>query len=248
MGIRKTLDRVLWHFYWPGVKSDVSQYCKTCHTCQTVGKPNQVIPPAPLHPIPAVGEPFERILLDCVGPLTRTKSGNQYLLTMMCAATWFLEAIHLRRITASAVCQALITFFSVFGLPRIVQTDQGSNFMSRVFSQVLRQLSIQHCTSSAHHPESQGALERFHQTLKTLMRTYRNDFEKDWDDGIPLLLFAAREVTQVSLGFSPAGPAELVFGHMVREIVEGKMVRKPTRFNQPFRFCVLISVKAPQGL
>lgn len=76
MGIRKTLNRVMRHFFWPGVKSDVAQYRKTCHVCQTVRKPNQKIPPAPLHPIPAIGEPFERILLDYVGQLPRTKSGN----------------------------------------------------------------------------------------------------------------------------------------------------------------------------
>ena len=105
------------------------------------------IPPAPLHPIPAIGEPFERILIDCVGPLPRTKSGHQYLLTIMCTATRYPEAVPLRRITVS---KALIKF-TVFGLPRVVQTDQGSNFMSRVFSQVLKQLSIQHyfiCVSS----------------------------------------------------------------------------------------------------
>lgn len=227
MGVRKTLDRVLRHFFWPGVKNDVTQYCRTCHVCQMVGKPNQKIPPAPLHPIPAIGEPFERILIDCVGPLPRTKSGNQYLLTIMCTATRYPEAIPLRKITASAVSKALIKFFTVFGLPRVVQTDQGSNFMSRTFSQVLTQLSIQHCTSSAYHPESQGALERFHQTLKTMLRAYCKEFEKDWDDGTPLLLFAAREVTQESLGFSPA---ELVFGHTVRGPL--KMLKEKWLSNQ----------------
>lgn len=103
MGIKKT--------FWPGVKSDVAQYCRICHVCQIVGKPNQKIPPAPLHPIPVIGEPFERILIDCVGPLPRTKSGNQYLLTIMCAATRFPEAIPLRRITAPVVSKAMITFF-----------------------------------------------------------------------------------------------------------------------------------------
>ena len=150
MGIKKTLDRVLRHFFWHGVKSDVSEHCRTCHVCQTIGKPNQKIPPAPLHPIPAIGEPFERILIDCVGPLPRTKSGNQYLLTIMCTATWFPEGIPLCRITASAISKALIKFFTVFGLPRVIQTDQGSNFMSRVFSQVLQQLAIEHQTSSAY--------------------------------------------------------------------------------------------------
>uniref|UniRef100_A0A3B3H3T2 Gypsy retrotransposon integrase-like protein 1 n=1 Tax=Oryzias latipes TaxID=8090 RepID=A0A3B3H3T2_ORYLA len=228
MGVRKTLDRVTRHFYWPGVKSDVTGYCKTCHVCQVVGKPNQTIPRAPLHPIPAIGEPFEHVLVDCVGPLPRTKSGNQYLLTMMCTATRFPEAVPLRTITATAVSKALVKFFTLFGLPRVIQTDQGTNFMSRVFSQVLQQFSIKHCTSSAYHPESQGALERFHQTLKTMLRVYCQEFGKEWDDGVPLLLFAAREVTQESLGFSPA---ELVVGHTVRgplKLLKERWLEEPT--------------------
>ena len=58
-----------------------------------VGKPNQKIPKANLKPIPAFEEPFSRIIVDCVGPLPKTKSGNQYLLTIMCASTRFSEAI-----------------------------------------------------------------------------------------------------------------------------------------------------------
>ena len=81
-GVTKTYDRILKHFFWPGMKKEVTCFCKTCSTCQVVGKPNQVVPPAPLHPIPAVGEPFERVLVDCVGPLQRTKSGNQILLNI----------------------------------------------------------------------------------------------------------------------------------------------------------------------
>ena len=76
LGINKTYHKIINHFYWPGLKSDVSKYCKTCHTCQMVGKPNQTIPKAQLQPIPAFDEPFSRILIDCVGPLPRTKSGN----------------------------------------------------------------------------------------------------------------------------------------------------------------------------
>ena len=69
LGINKTYHKIINHFYWPGLKSDVSKYCKTCHTCQVVGKPNQTIPKAQLQPIPAFDEPFSRILIDCVGPL-----------------------------------------------------------------------------------------------------------------------------------------------------------------------------------
>ena len=40
-------------------------------------KPNETIPVAPLKPIPACREPFTEIIIDCVGPLPKTKSGNQ---------------------------------------------------------------------------------------------------------------------------------------------------------------------------
>ena len=125
-----------------------------------------MIAPAPLCPVPVMGEPFEKVIIDCVGPLPRTKSGNQFLVTVMCSSTRFPEAI-LLRITAPVVTKALLKFFTVFGLPREVQTDQGRHFKSRVFAQALKALGIRHVTSSPYHPESQGALERFHQTLKS---------------------------------------------------------------------------------
>ena len=178
-----------------------------------VGKPNQTIPKAQLQPIPAFDEPFSRILIDCVGPLPRTKSGNEYLLTIMCTSTRFPEAIPLRNIKTKSIVKALIKFFTFVGLPKSVQSDQGSNFMSGIFQQVMHELGIKQYRSSAYHPESQGALERFHQTLKNMIRSYCFDTEKDWDEGIHLLLFAVRESVQESLGFSPF---ELVFGHSVR--------------------------------
>ena len=213
LGINKTYQRILNHFYWPGIKKDVKQFCKSCHECQVVGKPNQSVQVAPLKPIPVVEEPFSRVNVDCVWPLPRTKAGNQYLLTIMCASTRFPEAIPLRNIKAKKLVSALIKFFTMVGLPRSIQSDQGSNFMSGLFQQVMHQLGIKQFKSSAYYPESQGALERVHQTLKNMMRTYCLKEEKEWDEGVNLLPFAVRESIQESLGFSPF---KLVFGRVVR--------------------------------
>ena len=184
LGINKTYHKIINHFYWPGLKSDVSKYCKTCHTCQMVGKPNQTISKAQLQLIPAFDEPFSRILIDCVGHLPRTKSGNEYLLTIMCTSTRFPEAIPLRNIKTKSIVKALIKLFTLVGLPKSVQSDQGSNFMSGIFQQVMHELGIKQYRSSAYHPESQGALEKFHQTLKNMIRSYCFDTEEDWDEGI----------------------------------------------------------------
>lgn len=71
----------------------------------------------------------------------------------MYAATRFPEAIPLRKVTASSVVKALTKFFSTFGLPRTVQTDQGANFQSKLFKQVLQTLNVEHAVSSAYHLE-----------------------------------------------------------------------------------------------
>ena len=80
-------------------------------------------PPAPLQPIPAFEEPFSRVLVDCVGPLPRTRSGNQYLLTIIWTSTRFPEAIHLRNIKAKTIVKALTKFFSFVGAPKAIQSD-----------------------------------------------------------------------------------------------------------------------------
>ena len=203
LGVSKTYHKILNHFFWPLIKSDVTNFCWSCHTCQMVGKPNQMIPCAPLHPIPAFEEPFSRFIIDCVGPLPKTKSGNEFLITIVRASTRFPEAIPMRNIKVKTIVRALINFFTLVGLPKSIQSDQGSNFMSGLFQQVMSELNFEQYKSSAYHPESQGALERFYQTLKNMIRTYFFQTEKHLDEGIHLLLFASRESEQESLGFSP---------------------------------------------
>lgn len=131
----------------------------------------------------------------------------------MCLVTRYPAAYALRNITAKSVVKALTQFIAIFGIPKVIQSDQGSNFSSHLFAQILEQLNIKHNQASAYHAQSQGALERFHQTLKSLLRSYCTELSKDWEEGLPWLLLAAREVCQESTGFSPN---DLVFGHRVR--------------------------------
>lgn len=213
LGIRKTKARVLEEYWWPLINRDVTEYVKTCHTCQLIGKPNQRPRSVPLKPTPVMEEPFSEIMIDIVGPLSKTTNGFSYILTIMDMATRFPEAVCLRTCTAKAVTQALLKFFTQFGLPLRIKSDQGSHFTANIIRQALEQLGIEQVFGCAYRPQTQGAIERFHQTLKSMIKTYIYAHEKDWDVGIPFLLFAARDSVQESLGFTPF---ELVFGHQVR--------------------------------
>ena len=107
-----------------------------------VGKPNKPIPVAPLKPIPACGEPFSEVIIDCVGPLSKTTAGNKYLLTIMCKATRFLEAVPLHIIKAPKIVDSFVKFFAFVGIPRSVQSNQGSNFMSGLMQQAMYQFGV----------------------------------------------------------------------------------------------------------
>ena len=212
-GVSKTHKRVLQHFYWPKMRRDIKNFVRTCHQCQVVGSPNIKITKAPLRPIPVVKEPFHEVLIDIVGPLPKTKSGNTCILTILDRTTRYPEAIPLRTFKAEKVVKVLIEYFARFGLPEVIQSDCGTNFTSKYFSDKMKELQIRHVTSSPYHPESQGSIERFHQTLKTLLKKYSGEESENWDQELPYLLFAVRSIPNDSLGMSPF---ELVFGHNVR--------------------------------
>ena len=156
------------------------------------GKPNQTISPAPLSPVPALEQLFDHLIVDCVGPLPSSTSDSKYLLTVMCQSARYPAAYPLLVIKTKYVVKALTQFMSIFGIPKVIQSDHGLNMSSKMFSQVLQELCVQQSQSSAYHAESQGALKRLHQTLKTLFRSYFVQLGGYWEEGLPWLLLAAR--------------------------------------------------------
>ena len=105
----------------------------------------------------------------------------------MLGAPHFPETVSLK---VKAVVKALVKFFSTFWLPKNIQTDQGSLFIYEVFAQVMSEFSVKHQAFSAYYLKSQGALESFHQTFKPMLCKYCVESNREWDEGLPLLLFA----------------------------------------------------------
>ena len=210
-GRDKTVQRILDRFYWPGVYSEVERYCASCPQCQKTARP--VKQRVPLVPIPPVSEPFSLLAMDIVGPLERTNSGNKYILVLVDYATRYPEAIPLRSIDAETIADELIRVFARVGIPQRILTDQGSNFTSTLMKQVANLLRINQIQTSPYHPQTDGLVERLNGTIKSMLRKFVKDAPKQWDELIPYLLFAYREVPQAATGFSPF---ELLYGRHVR--------------------------------
>ena len=83
-------------------------------------------------------------------------SGNRFILCIVDNATRYPEAVALKGISTEEVAEALTKVFSRVGVPGIVLSDQGSQFVGEVMEEVFRLLGVQHVTSSVYHPQSNG--------------------------------------------------------------------------------------------
>ena len=112
------------------------------------------------------------------------------------------DAILLRNQTAATITQELIKLFSVMGLPDILHSHQGWNFESTLLQQTLKSFEVYKSHTTVYHPEGDGMVERFNQSLLQLLRSYI-DNEDDWERCLPLVLYACCTAAHSSTGVFP---------------------------------------------
>ena len=75
---------------------------------------------------------FDKIALDVVGPLLKTKNGYEYILTMQDQLSKFCLAVPLKDTLAATIADSFIKkFICIFEVSKVVLTDQGQNFLSK---------------------------------------------------------------------------------------------------------------------
>ena len=210
LGGEKVAHLVGKHFIWPGMSREILEYCASCETCQmkSKGRPRK----APAVDRPVLSEPFESVAVDLVGPLPKGKGGCRFLLTYICLATRWPEAVALRSVTAKSVAEGLWCVFSRTAIPEVMLSDQGSQFCGRVVKQLCQLLGVQKLRTSPYHPQTNGTVERMHGTLKSVLGRCVED-KVDWVGHVPLALYVLRQMPHADSGFSPF---DLVFGFRVR--------------------------------
>ncbi len=215
LGEAKTRERLMARFFWPGIHKNVRRWCAACRECQLINPPATA--KAPLRPLPLMEVPFKRIGMDLIGPLERSTRGYRFALVLVDYATRYPEAVPLRSILAKSVAEALFRIISRVGIPKEILTDQGTAFMSHTLNELYELLGIKSIRTSVYHPQTDGLVERFNRTLKSMVRKFVKEDAKNWDKWLEPLLFAVREVPQASTGFSPF---ELLYGRQPRGVLD----------------------------
>lgn len=133
-----------------------------------------------------MGGPFHTVGVDIL-KLPLTYDGNQYVLVFLDYLTkwqrFFQKAETVERLLVEGViCR--------HGAPERLLSDRGANFLSGLMTEVCRLLQVKKINTSGYHPQTDGLVERFHQTLIQMMSVYVKKHGRDWDRYLPYLLYA----------------------------------------------------------
>lgn len=199
-GFKRSLARIGLKYWWPTMLTDVKNHVRSCIHCQQrkghpvgYGLSRSII----------AREPWDVVCADFIGPLPATANGNRYILVVVDVYTKWCEAYATVDCSADTVAEKLFdNVITRYGSPRTFITDQGSNFIGEVISNLHQKLGTVRWNTSAYHPQTNGQCERMNKELYNLISTFVDE-HTDWDDCLPACLFAYRTSVHESTGETP---------------------------------------------
>ena len=188
------------HYWWMGMRRDITRWTKGCIVCATQSVGRAVRPP--LTPIPVAG-PFDRVGVDVV-QFPKTSRGNQYAVVFMDYLTKWPEVFAVSDQTAATIARLLVEqVVSRHGVPRELLSDRGRAFLSGLMQEVELLLGFKKVNTTAYHPQTDGLVERFNRTLTAMLAKSVEKRGPEWDERLPYVLFAYRACQQASTQESP---------------------------------------------
>lgn len=200
-GVERTLELLRRRCYWPGMSSAVAQWCRACERCQ-VAKDTQPAARSFMGHLLA-SRPNEIVAMDFT-MLEPTYNGLENVLVMTDVFSKYTLAVPTRDQRASTVAQVLVTeWFSKFGVPARIHSDQGRNFESSLIQQLCGLYGIEKSRTTPYHPAGNGQCERFNRTLHNLLRTFPVSRKRDWSSCLPQVLYSYNTTPHQATGESP---------------------------------------------
>ena len=140
--------------------------------------------------------------MDLIGPLPKTTRGT-YAVVMQDLFSKWPEVILILDVTAKMVVEAILDPIGRWGLPEMIVSDQGQEFVAELHQELARQLGIKRSFSTLGHLQMNSQVECFNWTLKSMMAHYANMKQDNWDVYVLLLLYMYCTSPQKSMGVSP---------------------------------------------
>lgn len=118
-------------------------------------------------------------------------------------ATWFPEAVSLRKAIYNNIPNEMVPLFSKVSLPKAILMDQGTPFVLQLLQDLCQLLQVKHLRISVYQPQTDCLVERFNQTVKRMLRQVVDEGGWNWDLLLLYVLFTVQETSQALKWFTP---------------------------------------------
>jgi hypothetical protein len=148
--------------------------------------------------------PFAQWGLDLIGKLPKGTGGVEYVVVATDYSTKWTEAKALKSITSQQI-QTFVweNIICRFGIPRVIVTDNGTQFDSNAFRNFCQEKGITLSFASVAHPQTNGQVEAVNKILKRTMRTKLGEKKGAWPELLPEVLWAYRTSYKAATGETP---------------------------------------------
>lgn len=210
LGVARITELVKDRFYWPRMSANIADYIKNCGRC--VARKTLPHRAAPLNQITSSG-PLDLVCIDFLS-IEPDSKGTGNVLVITDHFTRYAQAFPTKDQRAPTVAKVLVEkFFSHYGLPARIHSDQGRDFESRLIKDLLRMLGIKKSRTSPYHPQGDPQPERFNRTLLSMLGTLNPKQKQSWSQHVSLLVHAYNCTRNDATGYSPY---YLMFGREAR--------------------------------
>jgi transposase InsO family protein len=189
--------------WWRKMESDVEDFVRTCHLCQLY-RMGQADRPH-IQTRRNAQCPMQRISLDILSMEgVKAPGKDRYVLVILDEFTRYAEAYPISSQDDKTVSDVFFNqFITRFGVPEEIVTDLGGCFVSKMFTRLCQTMGIKKMTTAAYRPQGNGANERVHHTLYTILRMITRADGKDWRAKLPLALYVYRNMQHSGIGTTP---------------------------------------------
>lgn len=212
LGILKTIKKVRSFCFWAGMERDLSRRVKECKTCQ-LSKPAQKTNVGHLSSDISKA-PLEKIFIDFIGPLPRTKKNNCAILSIIDSFTKYCWLIPTKDQKITSVIKSLDwEVFKAFGYPKLLVSDNAPTFKSVIFKKFCLERGIKCVNTSPYYP-CPNLSERLNRNIKSSLIAFHNKKHNTWDENLNLLQFAFNTAYHETIKMSPFSA---MFGYQPNE-------------------------------
>jgi hypothetical protein len=179
-GARKTLGKVASNFWWLVMRNEVFKYDQECELCERANPAQNMR--VGLHSSEPPSQPMEKLFVDFVGTLVRTKRGNIVILVVVDVFYKFVAFYPVRRITARVVVDRLGRGnFPAYGTPKYGVTDNARMLCCKNFKRLCFRWGVELLTTTPYYPQASLA-ERVSRNLKAALKIFHHESQYAWDE------------------------------------------------------------------